>query len=87
MINYDKERKEDKSDSIINYDSLDQSQDVSEYSAPSNTVACSLITPNYFDDSDERKEERSEDTNTASEKLIEETYIIINSDYIEKIKM
>ena len=78
MINYDKERKQQISedfnvgsaplstevDNIINYDYLEQTQDVNQCSVPSNVDACSLIFSNSFDHSNERIKERSEDANT-----------------------
>ena len=69
VVNSDKERKKDRReessagsaplsaevDSIINHDSLEQSQGVSEYIPPSSTEARSLIDPESFECSNERK--------------------------------
>ena len=65
---------------MINSDSLEQSQDVSAFSAPLNVEACSLIIPNSFAYSNEIRKERSEDENSSSAPLSAEIDIIINSD-------
>ena len=48
-------------DSMINYDSLEQSQGASAHSVPLSAETRCLIIPDHFEYSNERREERSED--------------------------
>ena len=47
---------------MINSDSLEKSQDVSARSVPLSTEACTMISPESFENSDERKEDRSKES-------------------------
>ena len=65
---------------MISSDSLEQSQDVSAYSVPLNMEAHIRITHNYFEYSNERKEERGEDANVPSAPLSTDADSMINHD-------
>ena len=100
IINSDEERKEKRSEDssmesallsresgiIVNYNSLEQSQDASKYITPSNAEVRILIAPDYFQYSNERKEERSGDTRVASEQLSVEICSMINYNSLEQIQ-